>query len=301
MARVLLGLTLIKARYLILITILAAAALGLAYSYFVEPRRLVLNVQDLPVKGLDPAFDGLKIVAIADIHGGSNYVTEERIREVVAKANEQQPDLIVLLGDYVSEEFGPSAPLKMPMATIADNLAGLKARFGVYAVLGNHDGWYDDDTVARELKRIGVTVLQNEVASIDVNGKRLRVVGLKDHMKLAPRWSDISADSRDLLKDSTGQIILLEHSPDILPVITGSLSISPELRLILAAHTHGGQVRFPLIGAPIVPSSYGQRYLGGHIRENNVDMFVTTGIGTSVLPFRFLVPPEIAVLTLKAE
>jgi predicted MPP superfamily phosphohydrolase len=277
----------------------------LAYAYFVEPRRLVENVQDLPVAHLDPAFDGLKIVAIGDIHGGSNYVTEDRIRDVVRLANEQQPDLIVLLGDYVTQgySFTPinQRKLKMPMETVADALSGLHARLGVYAVLGNHDGWYDDGTVARELTRVGVTVLQNEVASVEVKGKQLRLIGLKDHMKLGPRWSQISSDTKSLISGSTGQIILLEHSPDILPTITGDLSISPDLRLVLAAHTHGGQVWLPLIGAPIVPSSYGQKYLAGHIRENDVDMFVTTGIGTSVLPFRFLVPPEIAVLTLRAE
>ena len=93
----------------------------------------------------------------------------------------------------------------------------------------------------------------------------------------------------------------MEHSPDILPIITGEMSISKDLKLILAGHTHGGQVWLPLIGSPVIPSSYGQKYAFGHIKENDVDMFVTTGIGTSILPFRFLVPPEIAVLTIYAE
>jgi len=124
---------------------------------------------------------------------------------------------------------------------------------------------------------------------------------MKDHLELAPHWGQISADTKKMLADGEGQIILLEHSPDILPTVTGENSISPDLRLILAAHTHGGQVWMPFIGAPVVPSSYGQKYLSGHLRENGVDMFVTTGIGTSVLPFRFLVPPEIAVLTLRSE
>jgi len=290
----------------LLVAVLAIGlALLLAYSYFIEPRKLVVNAQELPVKGLDPAFDGLKIVAIGDIHGGSNYVTEERIREIVRLTNEQQPDLIVLLGDYVTQGYSftrvRERQLKMPMKTVADALSGLHARFGVYAILGNHDGWYNDGVVASELRRAGCIVLQNEVASIEVNGRPLRLLGLKDHLELAPRWTQVSADAKQLLDDGEGQIIVLEHSPDILPTITGDLSISPDLRLILAAHTHGGQVWLPVIGAPIVPSSYGQKYLAGHVRENDVDMFVTTGIGTSVLPFRFLVPPEIAVLTLRSE
>jgi predicted MPP superfamily phosphohydrolase len=98
-----------------------------------------------------------------------------------------------------------------------------------------------------------------------------------------------------------GDIILLEHSPDILQVVSGAFSISPQLRLMLAAHTHGGQVWLPILGTPVVPSGYGQKYVHGHVLDNNVDMFVTSGVGTSVLPFRFMVPPEIAVLTITAQ
>jgi predicted MPP superfamily phosphohydrolase len=86
-----------------------------------------------------------------------------------------------------------------------------------------------------------------------------------------------------------------------MPVITGDLSISDDLKLVLAAHTHGGQVWFPVLGTPIVPSSYGQKYSYGHVKENGVDMFVTSGVGTSVLPIRFMMPPEIVVLTILSE
>ena len=86
-----------------------------------------------------------------------------------------------------------------------------------------------------------------------------------------------------------------------MPVITGELSISPSLKLILAAHTHGGQVWLPIFGTPVVPSTFGQKYAYGHVKENGVDMFVTSGVGTSVLPIRFMMPPEIAVLTIRSE
>jgi predicted MPP superfamily phosphohydrolase len=290
----------LRVRSLILVTFTAALAVVLAYGFFIEPRRLVINAQELPVQGLDPAFDGLKIAAIGDIHGGTNYVTEERLREIVRLTNEQHPDLIVLLGDYVGHDPGISR-ITMPMRTVAEGLAGFQAPYGVFAVLGNHDGWYGDSTVAAELRRVGIKVLQNEVASLDINGKPLRILGLKDHMELAPRWYKMSADVKQILEGSDGQIIVLEHSPDVVPQLTGDELISPDLKLVLAAHTHGGQVWLPLIGSPIVPSSYGQKYRAGHIRDRDVDIFVTTGIGTSMLPFRFLVPPEIAILTLREE
>ena len=288
-----------------IITSAAVSAGCLVYAYFIEPNRLVINESTITIKHLNPAFDGMRIVMLGDIHGGSNGVTEEKLRQVVATINEQNADIVVLLGDYVSEKYfeGPPAgrELRMPAATIADNLAGIRAVFGVYAVLGNHDGDYGPDVVAGELTRVGYKVLQNEIAFVERNAQRLRIYGMTDHLSLKGGWIRTSEESRSNLSTTTGDVIVLQHGPDILPVIAGEYSISPELRLILAAHTHGGQVRLPILGSPIVPSGYGQKYVRGHIKEKGVDMFVTTGLGCSILPFRFMVPPEIVVLTVRAD
>lgn len=282
------------------LVVLALAFCCLAYSFFIESDRLVITSETLRIKNWNPTFDGLKIVMIGDVHGGSNKITEEKIRHIVARTNEQNPDVVVMLGDYVSEWSDGS--LKMPVETIAANLRGIKATYGVFAVLGNHDGDYDDDRVAAALSSNGYKVLQNEVAAIEKDGQRIRIFGMKDHLKLSGGWLRISADSKKYLSTTgSGDLIVLQHSPDILPVIAGEYSVSPDLRLILAAHTHGGQIRFPILGSPIVPSGFGQKYVRGHIFDKGVDMFVTSGIGTSVLPFRFMVPPEIVVLTIRSE
>ncbi|HKX84151.1 MAG TPA: metallophosphoesterase, partial [Pyrinomonadaceae bacterium] len=146
---------------LALIVLLIAAALG--YAYFIEPRRLVVNEATLTIPDFSSGLNGLKIVAISDIHGGSNHVDESRLRELVELANEQSPDLVVLLGDYVAESKGSKrnkqlpddadkTELRMPVETIADNLKGFQAKYGVYAVIGNHDWWHNQSKVRREFE-----------------------------------------------------------------------------------------------------------------------------------------------------
>jgi predicted MPP superfamily phosphohydrolase len=288
--------------------IAAFAVVGLlllVYSYFIEPHRLVINEQEIRIKTWKTAFDGLKIVAISDIHGGSNGVDQNKLREVVAAANSQNADLIVLLGDYVSQVGGRDKTgqraLRMNVDEIASGLAGLKSRYGVFAVLGNHDGWHDTASIAAAFSGQGYKVLDGEVAEVEANGSRLRILGLKDHLAI-DSWRSFADDARKLLAptEGKGDVIVLEHSPDVAPIITSERLISKDLKLMISGHTHGGQIWLPVFGRPIVPSSYGQKYAAGHINDNGLDIFVTTGIGTSILPFRFMVPPEIAVLTIRS-
>lgn len=272
------------------------------WAFWYEPSSLIVKNYHLKVKNWNPAHNNLKIAAISDIHGGSNFITEEKIRRVVEKTNEQNPDLIVLLGDFVSEQTFNRDELRMPAATIADNLSGFKAKYGVFAVLGNHDFRYNLPKVRTELARVGIQVLDGETAVINHNNQNLIILGLAEVLKIA-EWYSYANEAKNAVKKTNveGSVLALVHNPDAIALITGDFLASENLRLVIAGHTHGGQVRLPLIGSIMVPSSYGQKYALGHVVENGVDMFVTTGIGTSILPVRFGVPPEISILTVSSD
>jgi hypothetical protein len=260
------------------------------WASFIEPNRLVVNEVAIKLPNFPKQLDGFKVVAIADIHGGSNSVDEEKLRYLVGLTNQQQPDLIVLLGDFVSQQYFNRAKLKMDSDVVAKNINGLKAKYGVYAALGNHDWWNNGAKIRQELEANGMKVIENDVSPIEVNGQTIWILGIPDFLTRQPIVLQMAMSGIN----KPGTIIAITHNPDIFPEVPSNISLT------IAAHTHGGQVNIPFIGSPIVPSKYGQRYVAGHVVEKGRHLFVTTGVGTSILPLRFRVPPEIAVLTLSS-
>lgn len=260
------------------------------WAFVIEPNRVVVNEVEIKLPAWPAAFANFKIVAISDMHAGMPFINEAKLQRVVSMANQTEPDLIVLLGDFIARHSKDERLLMTP-EMIADNLKGLHAKYGVYAVLGNHDWNFDGERVRRALEGAGIHVLENDVAQIQKDGQTLWLLGVPDF------WMRQPIDIRPAMEkiNAPGPIIALTHNPDVFP------TLPPNISLTLAGHTHGGQVNIPFIGRPIVPSQYKERYAAGYIQENNRRLFVTTGIGTTGIAVRFRVPPEIAVLTINSN
>lgn len=264
--------------------VILSAVVGV-WSVAVEPGRLVVRRYAVDAPGWPAALDGWTIVAISDVHAGSPHMRREALRRVVDRANEAQADLIVLLGDYVIQ--GVVGGRFIPPEETAQTLGGLRARHGVVSVLGNHDWWLDGERVRRAFGGAGLRPLENEAIRLETRAGPLWIGGLAD---LWTRRPDIAAALSGIPPGDPA--LLLTHSPDVFPDVPAHVSLT------LAGHTHGGQVALPLLGRPIVPSIYGQRFAAGVIQESGRVLFVTPGVGTSIIPVRFRVPPEVSVVTL---
>ncbi len=276
----------ILARLIGYLTILGVIIL--IYAHFIETKRLIIHEETIKIPNWNAKLDGLKIAVISDIHGGSYGVDRARIKQIVETVNLQKPDLVVILGDFVSQTKGQHSQLKMPVEDIAAALNGLQAKYGTYAIIGNHDWWFDETKITQELEKNAIKVLDDRIFPVQIGGETVRLWGIEDLWK----FGKVNRAPFNELGDQTNTI-LLAHNPDaILDAPTG-------IALMLAGHTHGGQVQIPFYGAVVFVSN--PKFLQGLIDVDGRKMFVTTGIGTTGPPFRFLVPPEIAVLTLVSQ
>jgi predicted MPP superfamily phosphohydrolase len=273
------------ARGLVGVVPLALAAWGLLF----EPGRLVVDRVDLAVPHWKSELAGLRVALLSDLHVGSPHWQLANLRELVDRANAEHPDVVLLAGDYVIDEGLPFGTRTEP-EPIARELGRLNAPLGVIAVLGNHDWRSDGPRLRRAFESSGIVVLENEAQRLERNGKSFYVVGLADALMREPH---IRA-TFDAVPVGESTLVLV-HEPDVFRRVEERASIT------FAGHTHGGQVLFPFLGRLVVPSEFGERYAAGHVVEGGRHLFVTTGVGTSILPVRFGVPPELALLTLRPE
>jgi predicted MPP superfamily phosphohydrolase len=258
------------------ISVGALAGVG-AYGVAYERHHLSLIVRDIPVRGLPPALDGLRIGMITDVHH-SAVVSADAVTRAVMVLKEAAPDIVVLGGDYISffdrSYVGSVAELLAPLAG---------APHGAFAVLGNHD---DEREVPPALAARGFTVLKDQRTSLVIKGERLDMAGIRF-------WTRTPREIAGVLNGTGGTTILLAHDPRRL-----TEAAALDVQLVLSGHTHGGQVIVPAVGAVA-----GRKFpvLAGYATRDNTSIFVSRGVGTVYVPIRINCPPDVAVLTLRSE
>jgi len=269
-----------RRRFLALAGGAGLAASGLACTRWSDDTwNLQVHQVEIPLPHLPQWAENLKIAHLSDLHIGQD-VPDDFIRQALKLAQQQAPDLIVFTGDFVSYNWEN-------LRRMRSAFKALQAKYGVFACLGNHDSFCDREKhVCAELRQTGVQVLDNDAVCI---GSNLWLAGLGD-----------PTTQRDNLSQTMHNVpaeaccIMLSHAPD--PI---DQAAKAGVDLILAGHTHGGQVNLPVIGPPLVPAKHGPKYAQGLFSHQNTRMFVTRGIGVVPPAYRLNCSPEVAILTLK--
>ncbi len=243
--------------------------------YWLKVKKITFHDNDIPT-----GFDGCKIVFVADFHHGPTTGLPF-IRYVVKKINEQNPDIVLLGGDYVYKGSQYIEP-------VFDVLKDIKARFGVYAVLGNHDHWEWAEATRDCMKRFDITLLDNRSVWIKVKNDSIKIGCVGDF------WEDVQNLCSTDDVDEDDFCVLLMHNPDYVPSLK-----TDKIDLILAGHTHGGQVSLFGLWSPYLPIKSGQKLAYGWFENEYTKTYVTSGVGTIFPPIRFCMRPEIVVITLK--
>lgn len=264
---------------------LVATAAGAGVNAWLEPESLSVTRQDIPCPNLPPALDGLKVCLISDLHYRDPDADDPLIARVVDAIGREHPDLVLMPGDFIDADEGMMAPLLR-------QLSKLDARHGVFASLGNHDGWNADrQRVRRLFERTGFSMLINSHTCLRIGGEPLYLAGT-DFVWLGK--PDPAGMLRGVPRDVP--LVTLVHEPDFIETMT----IHRRADLQVSGHTHGGQCRVPVVGLAPVRPLWGRKYVYGHYRAGDSNLFVTRGIGTTGLRVRFACPPELAVLTLRS-
>jgi uncharacterized protein len=249
----------------------AGAAADVAFErHWIEVTRPRVAVPQLP-----PAFEGLRICQITDVHHGP-YLGIEHVHEAVELAVQQEPDLFVLTGDLSHKKPWSVAPAW-------DAMAPLEAPLGVWSVMGNHDWWHGIAASREGARRNGIGMLDNRAVALLRGGERLWLAGVGD------MWTDEQDLSGALAHVPADEpVILLTHNPDFADEM-----VDARVKLMLAGHSHGGQICPPLMGPLKVPNK--MKYAAGLARTDVSQIYISRGIGMAILPFRINCRPELPV------
>lgn len=270
-------------RRIVVLAILALVGLCATKAWRDTMADPIIRQADVTLSGMASDQAPLRLLLMSDLHVAGPDMPPTRLARIVRQANALQPDYVLIAGDLISDRR--LASRHYSLADAIAPLAGLKPRFGAFAVLGNHDHWRDAAAARTELTKAGITVLDNSARRLGP----LTIGGLDDDFTDHANPERMVAAMRQLGMP----YVVVSHSPDPFP------DLPDDIDLMLAGHTHCGQLSFPLIGAPAHMSRYGDRYACGRIVEDGKSLFVTAGLGVSVLPFRFGTRPDMWLVTVR--
>lgn len=261
---------------------LAAGGAGLSVDAFgIEPRRVQLTRHDVPVPGLLPALDGVTVAQISDTHLPGNVAAAEAALAIIAR---ERPEIVLLTGDIIDRHYA--------LSTLHDFASQARGTVATYAILGNHEYAYNiaRAEAEREYGRAGVQLLVNGVGRADVRGGSVEVVGFDDYIMGAPDESLMQVE-----RAAADLRFWMVHEPGFAWRVPAAAPSAPTM--ILAGHTHGGQVRIPGM-PPVLPQRAGG-FVEGWYRTPPVPLYVSRGVGTSGIPARLLCPPEVPLFTFR--
>ncbi len=242
-----------------------------------------INTYEIPVANLPSSFHGFSIAHLTDIHYG-RLMSRKVIQYLVHKTNSLKTDAIVCTGDYIRERNKPHH-----IDIVWPELCKLKAKHGVYSVLGNHDHWGSFEKSMNWLRKSGQNV-RHKAKAINKGPERIWIGGAGDH------WEDDDLVDKAFKKVPRRDCkILLAHNPD-----TADTHFNTRVDLMISGHTHGGQVIIPVLGVPFLPVK-NKLYNSGFIKSNKTNIYISRGLGWSVVPFRYNCLPELSVLKLIRE
>lgn len=262
--------------------VLVFGALFIAYAY-AETYWIKTNYVQISSKQIPGAFVGKRIVFVSDIHHGP-YFSIKRVNNLVRRINQLQPDIILLGGDYVHRN-------PIYIEPVFKALNKLKANNGVFAIYGNHDHWEGFETTGLMMKRNGFRDCDNQSYWIRIANDSLKIGGVGDFWK-----SDQLLDSTTYDVRNEDFCILLSHNPDYFEDLD-----TAKIDLALAGHTHGGQITFFGLWAPVLPTLSGNKFRHGLKNMGPTQVYTTSGIGTITPPLRFFCRPEIVCFELSNE
>jgi predicted MPP superfamily phosphohydrolase len=259
----------------------ALAAWGLFEAQWLETRTL-----DVPVAGLPPELDGLSILHLSDFHAGSPSLNLRTMRKAVAFGVERQPDMVVVTGDIITHRRG--------LGAVLEQLARLQPPLGMYGSLGNHDTGDTRDPFSRAIVpddwgSAPMQLLRDRSVTVERDGRVIEIAGMEPEP-----WTQGLAAPEQLFAADAQLRILLAHFPDVVDDLpAGACS------LVLAGHLHGGQICLPRPGGRLRLSHTRWRYLDGVHRVGGTTLVVSRGTGTTLVPFRLLARPEVALLRVR--